>query len=397
MIVLPIALWGCRRIRDDKTDYSDIRPDEVQRVVTLVHGTWPRGWFNLDAAVGWYDSKSLFCEALCSEGQPPTLVHRFKWSGANSVSARSDAAKELRNELTKTIEEHQTATHWIVAHSHGGDVALRALRDKSAANHLSGLVCLSTPFLAASIRPWVRPEPSDTVYFIFAMTLVLVPFGVGGGILWLASAYDWPSLLILAGVASYIISLGVLVMMLSKSQRHKFWLPFCQGAKDYAADLRTPHLPQKLLLVRAVADEASGVLTVAHVLSWVVGLIDTIAVMLPWPAIVLGIIVKTLTAWLGKWPTIGDSILFWGILVAVCSTLMVYLARSLLALPFGFRVSKFTPLLDISAEAAPSGGESTILQLPPLEMRGLRHSSTHESREVAKRASAWMSSPDAKS
>lgn len=105
----------------------------------LVHGTWSPN-------AAWIQDGSALREAIkqhCPECELPTS---FVWSGANSVTGR----KEATEKLIKKIEENKDQKNILIAHSHGGNVALQALHGKikneSIQNSISGVVCLNTPF-----------------------------------------------------------------------------------------------------------------------------------------------------------------------------------------------------------------------------------------------------------
>ncbi|MDQ3583124.1 MAG: hypothetical protein M3495_16655 [Pseudomonadota bacterium] len=70
---------------------------------------------------------------------------RFLWSGNNSFSARKKAAQELRWYLSAWRQAFPQAMHLILAHSHGGTVAVTAVgtTDKLA----EGMMTLGTPFV----------------------------------------------------------------------------------------------------------------------------------------------------------------------------------------------------------------------------------------------------------
>jgi alpha-beta hydrolase superfamily lysophospholipase len=72
--------------------------------------------------------------------------------------------------------------HFIIAHSHGGIVALYALRDPAADQVVSGIITLATPFVSARPRRF-RP-------FIGAMTFLLIAGPVVAGALLLKAM--WP-------------------------------------------------------------------------------------------------------------------------------------------------------------------------------------------------------------
>jgi hypothetical protein len=113
-------------------------PDHV--IVHLVHGTWPDGI--RAAMIRWLKKTSLYPtengsnlwfqtghkfrkgleEALASKAD----IRPFIWSGANSFRARSQAAANLVPHLAEGIHKHIRQV--IIAHSHGGNVAMLALQ-----------------------------------------------------------------------------------------------------------------------------------------------------------------------------------------------------------------------------------------------------------------------------
>src|SRR5687767_4485493 len=138
-------------------------------LITLVHGTFAPG-------AAWTRDDSALCKAL-RERLPGASIGAFPWSGRNSNKARLDAALELaqwtETRITECEREHGgPIDHYVIAHSHGGNVALYACRSRHFADHLTKLVCLSTPFLSARVRYQSR---------MILITLV-VGFLYGGGI-----------------------------------------------------------------------------------------------------------------------------------------------------------------------------------------------------------------------
>ena len=145
-----------------------------QLLITVVHGTWPRGLFpkivrfkqwvrglmrrkRLGPPPFWFEEGSLFLDRLSTElGDIPHKITPLLWSGANSIFVRDRTANVLAEYLSAEHTEHPQATQLVIAHSHGGNIALRALhhlhqRDASqlygadSANPL--VVTLATPFV----------------------------------------------------------------------------------------------------------------------------------------------------------------------------------------------------------------------------------------------------------
>ena len=127
--------------------------------IILVHGTWGRGFspkisdlrrrYLFLGNKRWFEEGSQFLVGLNMALKSASLdwpIRAFLWSGANSVHARDCAAKELSDQLTKDLQDPDT-TAVIIAHSHGGNVALRALQHLGSMADRVRVVTLATPFL----------------------------------------------------------------------------------------------------------------------------------------------------------------------------------------------------------------------------------------------------------
>ena len=129
-------------MQSDQGGHSDI---QHQLLITLVHGTWPRGFFpklvrfkqwvrglmrreRRGPPPFWFEERSPFLARL--SGELHDIPHKIKplpWSGANSIRIRDETAQVLAKQLSAEHAEHPQATQLIIAHSHGGNIALRAL------------------------------------------------------------------------------------------------------------------------------------------------------------------------------------------------------------------------------------------------------------------------------
>ncbi len=156
-------------------------PVHYQCVFTIVHGTWGRIKYDPPDIAGfipnveiefppipWYQEGSLFCDklrTLLAAESVDSVFRPFIWSGNNSVFARDKAARELASGLKQSLHA-SNAAHVIIAHSHGGNVALRALNylGKDASNVY--LVTLATPFLRVFLR-----KPTSNAWLTAAFAL----------------------------------------------------------------------------------------------------------------------------------------------------------------------------------------------------------------------------------
>jgi hypothetical protein len=121
-----------------------IAPAGSKRIIVhLVHGTWPEGplvaalrcvrksllYPPIEGEQYWFQTRHPFRleleRRLCADGLKPD-IRAFIWSGANSFRARASAAEEFVPHLARGIREETRQI--VVAHSHGGTLAMLALK-----------------------------------------------------------------------------------------------------------------------------------------------------------------------------------------------------------------------------------------------------------------------------
>ena len=95
-------------------------------VITLVHGTFAR-------RARWIRPGSKIFLHLRRAGYE---VEAFQWSGRNSFRARSRAADQLRLRLEENASRRPGLRQIVIAHSHGGNVALLATSRITSPLHL---------------------------------------------------------------------------------------------------------------------------------------------------------------------------------------------------------------------------------------------------------------------
>ena len=102
------------------------------------------------------------------------------WTQRNSLHARSEAAETFSEFLKVDLEAHRDARHFIVAHSHGGNIAVSALKLLSVEERrrVSGLVTMGTPFL------WFEClEVGVVAQVVLFLARLLVPTYIAIGVL----------------------------------------------------------------------------------------------------------------------------------------------------------------------------------------------------------------------
>ncbi|MFM0397268.1 lipase family protein [Paraburkholderia phytofirmans] len=257
--ILCLADWKAyitklTRICDRKRATRSLEEDSCEQpsvVITLVHGTFARG-------SKWTKPGSKIRARIAAEIGGTVHFKVFKWSGFNTFSARRQAAHRLANELDESANAWRSASQIIVSHSHGGNVALKALILCRTPNPPIGLVCISTPFLVAtkvSLPVSLKVAPS----ILLLATFVTIILG--------ALAAFTPVLngsVVLATVGASLVG-GMLIVSGEKMFRWESELThhIHNGDPDEFKSLY-----DKVLIIRQPADEASALLATAHFASW---------------------------------------------------------------------------------------------------------------------------------
>ncbi|MCP5235748.1 MAG: alpha/beta fold hydrolase [Zoogloeaceae bacterium] len=123
------------------------QPDAV---FLLIHGT-----FGCRSEFAFPDS--FLAEALKARITGSVVFRRFEWDGFNSHECRLRAAKDLVAVLENQVSEFPSSRHFIIAHSHGGNVAGYALKESAVAKRVARVYTLATPFICARPR-WGEEE-----------------------------------------------------------------------------------------------------------------------------------------------------------------------------------------------------------------------------------------------
>jgi Alpha/beta hydrolase family len=168
------------------SDESDARTTRL----ILVPGTWGRGFFKgtiePEAIISeefqapgacsgddrrrqrlrWFEPGSEFREKLANgliESKVKFTTRVLLWNGHNSIGSRNEAAIVLANVIRRLAREAQDDPIVVIAHSHGGNLALRAVHmvgTSSIAN--LKVVTLATPFVQIYAQTTFEKSENDT-------------------------------------------------------------------------------------------------------------------------------------------------------------------------------------------------------------------------------------------
>lgn len=214
--------------------------------ITSVHGTFapfaawasPDSDFTRELIAGIHESSRIL-----DKPSPTVVVFRFVWSSLNGLRARRQAAQKLQKKLTENLKQFPFAQHFIIAHSHGGNIAMYALRDQKLASRISGIVCMATPFLQVRFR-----DPNSGIFAIHCAIIV--------SLAWMGISV-WPDLpaMVKVGMAILLIPLTLNLFFTTWQRAACYWM----------REMELPVLRKDQVLILTVAgDEAAEGLKTAR-------------------------------------------------------------------------------------------------------------------------------------
>jgi hypothetical protein len=387
-------------------DHRSVRPSAAREsnrtcIITMVHGTYGRGFFPKEYRAGtrswlgklspppWFHEGSVFRNRLESELRKENITATFRifrWSGANSVFRRARAADELNHLLAS---DPDNANSIVIGHSHGGNVAFRAISKLGSRGARINLITLATPFLRV-FPTWSGPSFWQ-VYITLFFTLTLGVSSLKGAHLF--SGQLWPEDLGVGNWAAMVVfplavATALLVRLIinpsppaAKRQldQAKTWAsrPFTI-AEEANYDSAGPHAPN-LLVIRGVDDEAALALAFAAIATR----INRAAMGATWKLLLcfmflLAWVVDTLGPWILKGlgridfnspsalPELHDNIsrLFgWALLAAAASALMLVAIPALFRTWFGREFLIGAARCEVATDSVPDSIPSRIITL----------------------------------
>lgn len=168
----------CRGVGPVSHSPSHETPLDSTVEVTLVHGTFAPDapWTQPGSKLRQTLRRHLACRGL------DVQFDVFTWSGKNDHESRLLAGRQLREHLRERLAASAGNSHAVVAHSHGGNVALYALRDEQLRAQIDAVVTLGTPFIHCRPRPLDGPlellenSAPAAFYFLLVAPIVLLLF-----------------------------------------------------------------------------------------------------------------------------------------------------------------------------------------------------------------------------
>jgi hypothetical protein len=380
----------------DTNDVESVAGDTPRLIVTLVHGTWGRGfipgdfdpcrswrtylpfkWFVRSPRAPWFHPTAPFHRKLQTLAR--CEVRSFSWCGSNSVFARSRAAKALKRLLES---DPANTRHVIVAHSHGGNVALQALNKIGKTSDIR-VVTLATPFIRVIPRWWDPTYLDALLPTLLSMIWLAVYLGPSFGLplkflsqgpLWLvdylltAIIAAIPILLLSTFAVRFVVNAGPANWTIPNDKSFFQWRPHRLAlANNYTCDTS---LGPKLLVLRGIDDEAGLALAfgaigarLSHAIRGLIAKKILVAAVLltPATAIVLGYFGFTFRA----------------ALILPVAVLMLMLTPGFFNSVFGREFAFGAVRCEIASNSSPDSEHLKVVTLPEWDSdvkTGLRHS-----------------------
>jgi pimeloyl-ACP methyl ester carboxylesterase len=317
-------------------------------VVTLIHGTFAPSsdWAAVDSAF----ARDL--SARCGDID----FHRFVWSGSNTIKGREVAAQNLKEHVQEIYERYESLNishkHHLICHSHGGTVALLACKDLAVSRMVEHVHCIFTPFI------YFRFDQKLRILNIFSclvpVYLLALYFSLKG------------SEIFFLGVPLpfwVIFSLIGALFIIGKRNRLSSRINSCLVDRLNLAGYPS----ERINIIRAVGDEAGGLVGLGNFASWLLAAFS-------WFAVVIGALLNggggllVVVAVLLLSYYFGPVFLFGFLVLALLPILTIL--RLLLRMVNAFDYPWRCPHLETSLEAVPFVGEFSVT-LVDITPRGL--------------------------
>jgi hypothetical protein len=376
-------------------------PDVVypELLITLVHGTWGRGFFpgrqRKRRPPWWFEDGSPFLERL--SGGIGDIPHRIKpllWSGANSIFERDRTAELLADYLAAEHAEHPQARQLVIAHSHGGNIALRALYHLRVRDGLpAGEADRASPLIATLATPFIEIHRADfgerPAYIRFGLATVLTLISIVP-MFGLLLAVDWLAPALMRSIGGVLFNVGFFGVMIAGVGLGIWWI-FRDRQKQVAVLEDATRLSglvsgRRLLVIRAIDDEASLVLAFGTIMNYAA---ERLIAFLLFTSGVLTMII----AWGQKW--LPHAIAFWGFPVTFgCWILFTLLSAGALMvsrMAHGRELAISPMECQINTQSAPDTADlSQVVTLVSRKLvKSLRHG-IYEHEDCARTIADWV-------
>lgn len=362
---------------------------------TLVHGTFGANtsWVNDDQALsphGFRARLAMSIEQPISYNVPPPWGSRgslFKKLYDLTNAARITGAQTLKKDILATPKV-DGEKHFLLAHSHGGNVAMYALQDPEVQDRIDGLICLATPFLFPRRRPL---SISTLVLSLIIMSIGVVQMITGMN----PSAHGWLAWAGVAGLLTTGVVIPALLVWVVVRERYQRKIKQDTSLDEHVERVSYSDPGTPVLLVRSSGDEASGLLRGTQFLNWVAGMVMRIGGKQIYGLICLTALILLWIAYIDvQWVPDGTiSFLSSALIISALIMILMLASLTLSRIAVGLDAWRWVGELETMVEDGPPGVKSELVVITPrLPEGGLSHTAIFSESETTNAIADWCRS-----
>jgi hypothetical protein len=141
--------------------------------IILIHGTFAS---NAD----WIQQDSAFQREIRKYLSHSVIFNKFDWDGRNCHTSRIKSSEKLKLELEHSMKLFPNDKHTVIAHSHGGNIAMYAFSKLEVPIHNLSLVTLATPFIRCSEEKYGGIQGILAIFMIISFLYILILLRING-------------------------------------------------------------------------------------------------------------------------------------------------------------------------------------------------------------------------
>ena len=362
---------------------------------TLIHGTFGANtdWVNDDPQTNSEGFRARLATAL---DKPVNYKIPPPWGSLGSFlkklydltnEARLNGAEKLKHDILSTPKK-LGEKHFLIAHSHGGNVAMYALQDLKVKEQVDGVICLATPFL------FPRRRPLSITTLILSLIIMII-----GTIQIIAamnpSANGWLAWCVAMGVLITAVAIPSLLVWIVARKRFQQKFKNDASLDEHVKRISYGDTGTPVLLIRSSGDEASGLLRGTQFLNWVGGMVIRIGGKQIYVLICFIALLLLWMAYIGvQWIPEG-TVSFLSSALMISASLMVFMLAALTVsrIAVGLDAWRWVGELETMVEDGPPGIKSDLVVITPKPLaNGLSHTTIFYEKETTEAIAEWCSS-----
>ena len=360
---------------------------------TLVHGTFGArsSWLNENSD----ENPDGFRARLKNNNNSSEINFTVPtpWGGSSTLSkirdltnaARLRGAQLLSHRLSELSEDD---ANFIIAHSHGGNVAMYAVQEQTARSKIDGIICVATPFL------YPRRRPLSITTLLLSLVIIII------GFFQFSWRYDLLNSSLTAWcMASLLFLISVIIpsalVFLIVHQRFRA----SAALNEHLSRLSfiDPNIP--ILLIRASGDEATGLLRAGQFFNWIAGIAMRIGGRQLYVLLCVGLIVFAWSIYRSfDWiPEHALSLLITIVIFIAALMVLMLIVLTVSRVFVGFDAWRWVGEIETMTEDGPPGMSSELEVLTPrVPQSGWSHTNIFMQAETVAVISQWCKKQIAK-